>query len=323
MREPGPDVFERIRAACAEVTRRARMVRIDDGALEAFAAHLAAERPRAPELDPAHQRLASPQATVAYVLTLNAVNFGSGWFPHLRKEPGLSGYRTVATRLRRRFEKEGPFTAAELREMTPSRCAELFGQPLEPPVEALMALFAEAFADLGRLLQSSYGGRFEGPVEAARGSAARLVGILHRMPLYRDVARYQELEVPFYKRAQITCADLAAAFSGRGLGRFADLDELTLFADNLVPHVLRMLGIVVYDLLLVRRIEAEEVLACGSEEEVEIRAVAVTAVERLADACARRGFRRRPHQLDLLLWSRGQHPRMKARPRHRTRCPYY
>ncbi len=38
----------------------------------------------------------------------------------------------------------------------------------------------------------------------------------------------------FYKRAQIVASDLALA----GVARFADLDRLTIFADNLVPHVL-------------------------------------------------------------------------------------
>ncbi len=38
-------------------------------------------------------------------------------------------------------------------------------------------------------------------------------------------------------------ADLAAAFRGQGPGRFRDLDRLTLFADNLVPHVLRREGV--------------------------------------------------------------------------------
>ncbi len=323
----GPDdstgILDAIRLACAEVSRRARLVRMDDGALEAFGAHLSGERPAAADLDPAHHFLRDPDSTLAYVITLNAINFGSGWFPHVVKRHGLSGYRTFATALRERFERSGPWRAEELRKLSADDCARVFGQPMAHPLDELMELFAAALRDLGEFLSAHHGGRFAGPVEQARGSAERLVTILATMPLYRDLARYQELEVPFYKRAQITCADLALALGGRGLGRFGDLDRLTLFADNLVPHVLRMLGILVYDLRLVARIEKEELLVAGSEEEVEIRAVALTAVERLAASCARRGFRITPHRLDALLWSRGQHPRMKAHPRHRTRCTFY
>ena len=47
----------------------------------------------------------------------------------------------------------------------------------------------------------------------------------------------------FYKRAQIVPNDLAVA----GVADFRDLDRLTIFADNLVPHVLRVDGVLRYD----------------------------------------------------------------------------
>jgi len=318
-----PSLFEQLREAAAEVTRRARSVRIDDAALEQFAAHLAHERPAPAVADPARRSLGSPETTVAFVLTMNAVNFGSGWFPHLRKEGSLSGSLTLARALRRRFEQEGPWSARELEGLGPEDCARIFGQPMTPPVDELMGLFAQALRDLGSFLGSRYHGRFRGPVEEAGGQAERLVRILAQMPLYRDVARYQGFEVPFYKRAQITCSDLAEALGGRGPGAFRDLDRLTLFADNLVPHVLRMLGVLQLDALLAARIESGTLIPSGSEEEVEIRAVALHAVERLAGSCASRGWPVSPRRLDHLLWTRGQSRRIKARPRHRTRCTFY
>jgi hypothetical protein len=321
--EAAPPLFATIRTAAAEVARRARHVRIEDEALEELAGVLARERPAAPVLDPAQRGLGDEARTVAYVITINAINFGSGWFPYLKKRAALSGYLTIASALRERFEREGPWTAAQLERLGPEDCARVFGQTLEPPLGELMALFARALSDLGAFLLREHRGRYAGPVEEARGSAERLVRSLAAMPLYRDVARYEGFEVPFYKRAQITCSDLAEALRGRGLGRFGDVDELTLFADNLVPHVLRTLGVLVYSPDLARRIEAEEPLVSGSAEEVEIRAVALHAVERLSASCGRRGWRVPPRRLDQLFWSRGQSPRVKALPRHRTRCPYY
>ena len=318
------DVLDRIRAACAEVHRRARFVRIDAERLRALAAELGSTPAPASHLDPAHQDLGSPEATLAYVLILDAINFGSGWFPTLRKRPGLSGYFTIATGLRERFEAKGPWSAEELCGLTAADCASTFGQDLGVPEAAeLMGLFAHALADLGRLLVSRHAGRFEGPVEEAEGSAAALVEVLAQMTFYRDVSRYEEFEVPLYKRAQLTAADLAAAFRGEGPGRFRDLDRLTLFADNLVPHVLRREGVLVYEASLARRIEAEELVPAGSLEEVEIRAVAVHAVERCVAEIVRRGGRATAQALDTVLWNRGQRPEMKAHPRHRTRSVYY
>jgi hypothetical protein len=318
------DVFARIRAAAERVAARARHVRIDEAGLEALCARVAADPPAGASSDPAHLAFADPAHTLAYVVTLDAVNFGSGWFPQLRKPGGRSGYFTIATALRRHFEAHGPWDAAALQRQGAAQCARVFGQEgAGAGADELMALFAEALTELGRLLASRYGGRFEALVDAAGGSADALVARLAEMPFYRDVARYAGFEVPFYKRAQITVSDLANAFSGTGPGRFTDRERLTIFADNLVPHVLRRDGVLVYDAALLARIEAGREIASGSEEEVEIRAVALHAVERAAARLRREGVSLGSEALDHWLWNRGQAPELKAHPRHRTRSVFY
>jgi hypothetical protein len=102
------------------------------------------------------------------------------------------------------------------------------------------------------------------------------------------------------------------------LGRFADVDRLTAFADNLVPHTLRMAGVLRYDPALAGRIARQELLAAGEPAEVELRACGVHAVELLA---ARSGLT--PAAVDHQLWQRGQDPAIKAVPRHRCRCSWY
>ena len=125
------------------------------------------------------------------------------------------------------------------------------------------------------------------------------------MPFFDDVG--------FWKRAQITANDLALA----GVAEFDDLDELTIFADNLVPHVLRVDGVLTYDPPLADHIDRGELLPPGPEE-AEIRACAVHACVHIA---AELGVPERT--LDTWLWDRGQEPRYKALPRHRTRTVYY
>jgi Potential Queuosine, Q, salvage protein family len=102
---------------------------------------------------------------------------------------------------------------------------------------------------------------------------------------------------------------------------FRDLNRLTMFADNLVPHVLRLDGILRFDPELVARIDREELIAHGSAEEVEIRACAVHAVELLVTAVPGSGLS--AAALDQVLWHRGQQPRYKAAARHRSRCTAY
>ncbi|MEZ4282379.1 MAG: queuosine salvage family protein [Myxococcota bacterium] len=323
-RDSAPSLFDEIRAAAAEVTRRARDVRIDEERLDAFADGLAAAPIAYEDLDPMHDFVGELERALAFTIALDAINFGSGWFPVLRKRAGLSGYRSIATACRESVLAGDPWDGAWLRAATPDSMARLLGQALgDPEVAELMTLYAQAWRELGEWLERRHGDRFDAVVASAGRSAERLVRMLAELPLYRDVARYDELDVPFYKRAQITAADLARVFAGEGPGAFDDLDALTLFADNLVPHVLRCHGVLAYSDALAARIEAETLLAVGSRPEVEIRAVALEAVERLVRGLAARGCRTTAHALDGRLWNAGQAAWIKARPRHRARCPYY
>jgi hypothetical protein len=316
-------VFEEIRAACARVADRATHVRIESAGLDALVRRLAMEPPPPPSLDPAHHALSDPDDTLAYVITLDAINFGSGWFPVLRKREGLSGYFTIAHGLKERFEREGPWGAEALALLSADDCAAVFSQDPSGEAFPLMQHFARALRDLGALLRARFDGSFRALVERAGGSAAALVGILAEMPYYRDVALHDGEPVPLYKRAQLTASDLHAAFRGEGPGRFDDLERLTIFADNLVPHVLRRDGVLRYTAELSGRIDAGERLDAGSPEEVEIRACAVHAVERCVAALASRGVATSAQRLDSWLWSRGQLPEMKSHPRHRARSVYY
>src|SRR5437763_14672 len=81
------------------------------------------------------------------------------------------------------------------------------------------------------------------PPHSADGSAVALATHLGRRRCFADTSRYDGLTLPFLKRAQIAAADLARA----GVSEFGDLEELTMFADNLVPHVLRLDAILEFD----------------------------------------------------------------------------
>ena len=288
-------LLDEVRRSCAEIASSARHVRIDPARLGSV------EPAAAPSLDPERHYLEGSREDVAtYLLTLDALNFGSGWFPTLRKRPGCSGYFTVAWALADRFRERGPWSQGELRALDAAAVAAVLGQ--EPDHE-LMGLYAEALRQLGAFL----GDRSALDVVAeAEGSAERLAQSLAAgMEFFDDRG--------FWKRAQITANDLTLA----GVAEFRDVDRLTIFADNLVPHVLRVDGVLVYDEGLTARIDAGELLPQGDEER-EIRACAVHACELIA---AELGVP--PRTLDVWLWDRGQEPRYKARPRHRTRTVYY
>jgi hypothetical protein len=286
---------DEVRRHCAAVAARARHVRIETGRLGAV------EPGPAPALDPERHYLDGPREDVAtYLLTLDSINFGSGWFPTLRKRPGESGYYTVAWALADRFRAVGPWSNAELRALDAAEVAAALEQDAD---HELMGLYARALRDLGVWLGDRTALE---AVEAADGSAERLAqSLAGGMPFFDDRG--------FWKRAQIVPNDLALA----GVAEFADLDRLTIFADNVVPHVLRVDGVLLYADELGARIDRGELLEPGGAEQ-EIRACAVRACELIATE-----LDVPPRVLDTWLWNRGQEPRYKALPRHRCRTVYY
>ena len=284
-----------VRANSREIAANARHVTIDLERLSAL------EPGPPPALDPERHYLeGSPEVVADYMLVLDSINFGSGWFPTLRKRPGMSGYFTVAASLADFWRSSGGWSLDELRAL---RAADLVLVLDQEPGHELMGLYAEALRDLGRFLGAR---RALDLVAEADGSAERLASMLAAgMPFFDDVG--------FWKRAQITANDLALA----GVADFGDLDRLTIFADNLVPHVLRVDGVLVYEPSLAARIDAGELLLPGAEER-EIRGCAVHACELLSE---RLGMPAR--LIDVALWTRGQAPRYKSVPRHRTRTVFY
>lgn len=318
-------IFSDIRNGCRQVAEAASLVHIDHARLDQYARDFPVTELGQATLDPATHYVGHGKDTLLFVLALDAINFGSGYFPHIQKRPGMSGYFTVAAGLNDWFKAEGPPTAEKLESLTRADCARIFGQ-VEGDAEALelMGLFAGALKDLGALLLARFGGEATRLVETAQHKAANLVRILRQMPYFDDVAIWRGRAVPFMKRAQLTAADLGLAFDGAGWGRFDDLHDLTIFADNLVPHVLRVDGVLTYDPALLARISAGEVLKAGSAEEVEIRAAALHAVELLKDRLHQAGHPGiTAMALDYLLWNRGQADRYKTAPRHRARCVFY
>jgi Potential Queuosine, Q, salvage protein family len=194
-----------------------------------------------------------------------------------------------------------PWTAAELRRVDPAAVAAVLDQRAAHP---LMGLYAQALNQLGGWLGDRTALE---ALAAAGGSADGLVRALAAaMPFFDDRG--------FWKRAQITANDLVLA----GVVAYPDIDALTIFADNLLPHVLRVDGMLAYAPELARLVDAGRPLAAGGAMEREIRACAVHACELLAEQ-----LDVPPRTLDNWLWNRGQAPPYSERPAHLTETVFY
>jgi Potential Queuosine, Q, salvage protein family len=285
-----PSLPERVRAASAEIAASARHVRVVDGVDSAADGVVGFDPER-------HPLEGDPEQVARYVLVIDTINFGSGWFPTLRH-----GETEAMTDALTAFARAGGIWWATLPRLTAHDVASVLD---EDPAHELMALYAQALRELGAW---AAGRDALDLIALAGGSAARLAEILAtELSFFADE--------PFYKRAQIAANDLVLA----GAAEFEDIDDLTVFADNFLPHVLRRDGVLAYAPELAARIDAGELLTAGSAEERELRACTITACERLA---ARAGVP--PRILDNWLWNRALEAGYDAaRGAHLCRTIYY
>jgi hypothetical protein len=313
--------------AAEAVAGQARLVRVDPAAVQRFAALRGGTLMARAHPDPETYLgfVDGTGRTAQYVLVADAMNFSFWGEPKWTITAGgrrLDGWWGFVAALRHALEEGWPLLDARwLSAVRTEDLAQIFrGEGKLPLLEER----ARHLRELGGLLLERYDGESSRLVTAAGQSAVRLVRTLvTALPSFNDTAVYRGRPIPFYKRAQITVADLAIAFQNRGLGHFIDLDQLTAFADYKLPQVLRREGILVYAPALATNVDKQRPLLPGSAAEVEIRAGTIWAVELLRQALARHGTRLTAAEIDEVLWELGQRPDPRDRPYHRTRTVFY
>jgi hypothetical protein len=267
------------------------------------------------------------ERTVNWLLVLDALNFcfwaergQKRWTIEYQGEL-LNGYWAEAAALKRATEENIPLWDAQfLRTISEETITHIFrGEGTIPLLEQRVTNARE----VGYVLLEHFQGQFSYMIEQAQGSAVKLASLLVQyFPSFDDTALYRTRTIRFYKRAQICVADLYNAFGARQWGAFYDLEQLTIFADYKLPQVLRHANVLEYQTTLAQRIDNGELIAVGSEEEVEIRAATIWACELLRRAMQKHGYHITATEIDLRLWQMGQQV-ADMRPYHRTRTIYY
>ena len=317
-----------VRAAAEAVAARADSVHIRHDRLAAYTGLLLKQDINREMTDLDRRTLGAGQtaeAKAAYVVALDAINFGSGYFKTAQENGAALEYADLALALRRAFDDKILDTPQKWTDVAAADCHRIFAveEGICADTDALMALYAAHLREAGAYLLRDYGGKAFGLLEAADRSAARLAALVAAWPGFRDIADYDGMAVPIYKRAQILAADMHLALGGEGAADFTDLDALTIFADNMVPHVLRHDGILDYAPPLAAAIDAGELLKAGSAFEVELRAVSIHAVECLKVAAQARGKNVTSLDLDRIIWNRGYEREFFNKPPHRTMTVWY
>lgn len=256
--------------------------------------------------------------TCQYIFVLDSLNFC--FWP----TPGME-YDFLASKLKVILERNNEaFSARNLMALTKEEFCSWFPGFTFPQLEERVRRLQE----LGQALHEEFDGLAANVVKRANFSAVSLVKlILRHFPGFRDTAVYKGRLVHFYKRAQILVGDVWAAYGRQSEAThpyyFQDISKLTMFADYRVPQILRSLGLLEYSPCLRDNIDSLREIPCGSEEEIEIRAATIIAVDLLQRKLLEAGLNLLVLEVDWILWQRGEAIKDTIAPHHRTLTVYY
>ncbi|TRY69104.1 hypothetical protein TCAL_01430 [Tigriopus californicus] len=185
--------------------------------------------------------------------------------------------------------------------------------------------------EASNILKSKYENSVKNLILSAKGSAQSLLTKLTSdFECFNDSAEFDaDRRVSFFKRAQIFISDLWCLFEGQDLGKFEDIDSLTMFADYRVPQSLQYFGAFKYSEALLDQLNTNEELAFGHPFEMEIRGCSIKAVDVIVEEVRKKQLdptiRVNAILVDYFLWGfrREKAKEMEKFPYHKTRSIYY
>ncbi len=307
-------------AFCREVAGDLRHLSISADAIESLASDLASESLPHPAWDhPAFPVTAGPTLDVVVWLG-NALNF-CYWVPEGESMWSISiaGQREVDAfalfgALNAAFEQGHDLGDAHVLRSDAISAMFASGRGYLPLVEDRIRILR----DIGDILEHQFDGRLENAVEAAGKDAPGMASFLAAtFPSFNDVRRMNGIEIPLYKRAQLAAGMLHAARKARGAEGLCKIEQLTVYADYMLPVALRSLGIMQFSKELEDRVNARRLLDADSREETEIRVATVAACDQLLEVTREKGGEIDALKLDFWLWRRGFDCESDL-PHHRT-----
>jgi hypothetical protein len=180
--------------------------------------------------------------------------------------------------------------------------------------------------ELGKNLLEKYDGSFKKVIEKANGNSTKIVELLTEdfPKIFNDIANYHGQEIKFYKRAQLVPAHLFDLLKFGSISiSLSGYDELTAFADYKVPQLLRKFGILEYTTELSNKIDNKIEIPSGNDEEIEIRANTIWAIELATKILKEKFPQANAAKVDGIFWFKGQVKSPDDKPYHRTRTIWY
>jgi len=284
-------------ASLQPVVDGAKLVRINDEKITEVANWMAYEEFAKPDGSMLFDFGNDPDVLMDFTLVVNTMNFAfTDFTTGVKFETDYMGKRwcdseAMLACLHRAINAGIPFFSGEyLAQVTRKDLESVFAGTIEMPMlDERVVLFNE----VGRVLVEKYQGRYSNFVRSfAPGLYADGDGLLERLttefPRFRDVSMYHGSEVHIYKLAQLGIWGMHLALSPRGAWKLEDAENLTAFADYIVPVGLRVMNIFEYTPELEKQINSLVEVKRDSEAEVELRASSIYVIAKLTEEINKR-----------------------------------
>lgn len=269
---------------------------------------------------------------VNFHIVLHLFNFAHGYRHSLHAVRGAGAWQTMKRGLEvLQQHSSGMITASMLANLSREQIVDIFdlgagsdskivAPVLEPLVKIVMAVANNSGRRLMELNMPNFAtfaySHCRHPQSGAL-SASWLVQQLATFPAFDDrrVDRNGK-ETLFLKKAQLAVAELYQRVSTRNAANFnfQDINRLTVVCDNVLPCVLRALGVLILPDELQSKIDSRQPLPAGFEE-AELRATAITAVEMMIEQGQGSFWAK---EIGDFFWSLGKEARYRSIERHAT-----
>eukprot|EP00727_Mastigamoeba_balamuthi_P003518 m51a1_g13163 hypothetical protein (353) ;mRNA; r:62543-64032 len=346
------DVFDAVRRSCEEAIAGAEDVCVDDAGARALAQRLASDdliariatasnpvvfgdTDTGTKIDVAFEDV---DAQVDYLCVCDLLQVGSGFRKPLHAHCGRGASDTMCLGVAalHRSSPRGRVDAALMSSVAADTqaLARLFGIPAPcPDLEPLLAIIARLLATSADVLAARKCVDFAAFVRSVspRTAGALVASLAREFPGFDDRGSLRGREVVMLKKAQLLACDLHRTVGPRDAAfAFADAPRMTAYVDNVLPAVLRHFGALRLSERAAQAVDGQEDLQGGSGLEVELRAAALVACERVLAAVHASGGQlagvlagMTMMDLDWYLWTVGKRPGIRQVERHVCRNTIY
>ena len=309
-----------------QVSEHSKDVKINLPALERFASELKVRRIESwDEFSPFKTPALSERDKLHYLFVLGSMNFCYGLRPKwgvTYQDKELKGAWGMSASLFRAHEEGlNIFEPGYLEKLSLDDAGSIFRGSMEIP---LLKERVDILREIGRVTNQKYDGEVSNLICSAKNDVLGLLEVMTSdYPSFNDVAQYGGKPVFFYKRAQLFISDVYKEFRGEGIGRFGNIDELTIFSDYKIPQLMRHEGILEYSPGLAHKVDGRIEIPAGSPEEVEIRANTVWAGELIKRKAAANNPGITTADVDNWLWVMSKNVDTEKEPYHWTKSIFY